>query len=98
MTTTLPWALGAALVSMALACILVFLLHREKTRHGRKRPALYTIWVGMSVLVVLLSACGDPSSTNGDAAPTKTPVVLTHTPQSTATAHAPTASSTDWTT
>jgi outer membrane protein assembly factor BamB len=52
----------------------------------------------MSVLVVLLSACGDPSSTNGDAAPTKTPVVLTHTPQSTATAHAPTASSTDWTT
>ena len=98
MTTTFPWAPGAMLVSIALACALASLLHQEKKWYRRKRPAPPVTWAGMSVLLVLLSACSGISSTNGDAPSTVTPLALTQTPQAKAIALTPTTSPTDWTT
>ncbi len=98
MMTTFPWAPGAVLVSIALACALASLLHQEKNRYWRKRPAPPVIWAMMSVLLVLLSACSGLSSTNGDAPSTVTPLALTQTPQAKAIALTPTTSPTDWTT
>ena len=56
-------------------------------------------WVGMSLLLVFLSACSGLTSSNGDTtSPSITPLALTATPQSTALSITPITSSTDWTT
>jgi outer membrane protein assembly factor BamB len=98
MKITFPWALGAVLLSIALLCALASLLHQEKNLYGKKRPAPYVPWTGLSVLLVFLSACSGLSSSNGDAPPTMTPVALTPTTQSTVIALTPTTSGTDWAT
>ncbi|MGZ3626955.1 MAG: outer membrane protein assembly factor BamB family protein [Ktedonobacteraceae bacterium] len=64
----------------------------------RKRTDTYVPLVGISFLLVFLSACSGLTSSNGDAPPAITPLALTATPQSTALSITPNTSSTDWTT
>ncbi len=89
LTGTFILACIATLVSIALTCLLSSLRPRKAIRYFWRRPGTYVTWVGMSVLLVLLSACGGSTSPN---TPAITPLALTATPT--------TASTTgiDWTT
>jgi outer membrane protein assembly factor BamB len=98
MADAFTWAFIAALVSLALSCVLSSLFRKENNRYHRRRIGTYVTWVGMSLLLVFLSACSGLTSSNEDVPPTITPLALTGTPQSTAPVTTPSTSSTDWTT
>ncbi len=88
----------AALVSIAPTYILSSLFRKENNRFRKWPTATYVTWASMSLLLVFLSACSGLTSSNGDVAPTITPLAMTGTPQSKATSTTPIPSSTDWTT
>ena len=89
MTDTSTLAFIAASVGIALTCLLFSLFRQqEESRYFWQR----TIWAGMSLLLMILSACSNSATTQTK--PPITPLALTGTAQQTA---AP-ARSTDWTT
>src|SRR5712691_7198197 len=98
MTVAFTLVFIAALVSIALTCVLSSLFRKEDNRYSRKSTVQYMAWAGMSLLLVFLSACSGLTSSNEDVPPTITPLSLTATPQSTAISITPNTSSTDWTT
>src|SRR5579863_2963044 len=64
-------------------------------RKGRKMVVRkYLLWMGLILLLVILTACGGSSSN----APTITPLALTATPHKTASPTMPPTKDTDWTT
>jgi outer membrane protein assembly factor BamB len=91
MTATFILAFIATLLSITFTCLLSSLRSRKAIRYLRRRPGTYVTWTGISVLLLLLSACSSITSPNP---PAITPLALTATPQPTATP----ATSTDWTT
>src|SRR5579884_1082471 len=88
-----------ALVGIALTCILSSVFRKEDSRYLWGRPGKYVTWAGMSLLLVILSACGDSSSSNAN--PTQPPSTSQSVPatfQPTATPTRADTNSTDWTT
>ena len=98
MTIPITWVFISAFVSIALTYIFASLFRKETNRYCRKSPGQYVLWAGMSLLLLLLSACSGLTSSNGNVTPTITPLALTATPQPSATSNTPTTSSADWTT
>src|SRR6266566_2322349 len=91
MTDTSILAFIAASVGIALTCLLFSLFRRQENHYFWQRPGNCVTWTGMSLLLIILSACGSaPTQTT----PTITPLALTRTAQQTA---RPTRN-TDWTT
>jgi len=87
MTDISTFALIVASVGIALTCLLFSLFRRQENRYFWQ----HVTWTGMSLLLIVLSACGSaPTQTK----PPITPLALTATPQQTA---MPT-KETDWTT
>jgi len=93
MTAVSPLVFIAALVGVALTCLLSSQLRLQAPRSLARHPGKQVTWVGMSVLLVILSACGGGATT-----PTMTPLALTVTPKPQASPTAISTSSTDWTT
>ena len=98
MTVAFTLVFIAALVSIALTCVLSSLFRKEHNPYSRRSTVKYMAWAGMSLLLVFLTACSSLTSSNQDVPPTITPLSLTATPQSTAISITPNTSSTDWTT
>jgi outer membrane protein assembly factor BamB len=98
MTIAFTLVLFAELITIALTYIFSFLFRKEDNQYMRKRTAKYVTMAGMSLLLVLLSACSGLTSSNQDVRPTMTPPSLTATSQSTAISITPNPSNTDWTT
>jgi len=88
MTDTSTLAFIAAPVGIALTCLLFSLFRRQANRYFWQRPT----WVGMSLLLMVLSACN--SSTTTQTKTPITPLALTRTAQQTATPM----KDSDWTT
>jgi len=97
MTIALTWAFFSTCVSVVLIYIFSTLFHVEASRYNRKFSGK-CIWAGMSLLLIFLTACSGLTSSNENATPTITPLVLTVNSQPTATPNTPTTSSADWTT
>ncbi|MGH2494798.1 MAG: PQQ-binding-like beta-propeller repeat protein [Ktedonobacteraceae bacterium] len=97
MTATFALTFIAISLSIALICLLLFPLRRQEKHYFWQRSGNYVKWTGLGLLFMLiLSACGD--STTSTPPPPITPLALTVTAQSSATATAPSGNSTDWTT
>lgn len=97
MAFALTLAFFSACVSVVLIYIFSTLFHVEASRYNRKLSGT-CIWAGMSLLLIFLTACSGLTSSNENATPTITPLVLTVNSQPTATPNTPTTSSADWTT
>lgn len=93
---TLPFII--ALIGTALTCILSSALYIEDNRYFWKRPGKYVTWTGMSLLLVILSACGGSSSSNTNPPQSSTPRTTQATSQPTAMPTKAATASTDWTT
>src|SRR5579864_7312783 len=92
MTDTSTLAFIAASVGIVLICLLISLLGRQDNHYFWQRPGNCLTWVGMSLLLMILSACsGSLTASTTQTTPTITPLALTATAQLTAT---PTAVST----
>ncbi len=99
MTDTSTLAFIAASVGIVLICPLISLLGRQDNRHFWQRPGNCLTWVGMSLLLMILSACsGSLTTSTTQTTPTITPLALMATAQLTATPTAVSTRSTDWTT
>src|SRR6266699_3102351 len=89
----------AAPVGIALACLLFSLLRRWENRSFWQRPGHCVTWVGMSLLLMILSACsGNAPTPTVQTTPTNTPPTLTATMEPTTTPTTAATDSTDWTT
>ncbi|HEY4032832.1 MAG TPA: PQQ-binding-like beta-propeller repeat protein [Ktedonobacteraceae bacterium] len=88
MTDISTLAFIATSVGIGLTCLLFSLFHRQGNSYLWQRAT----WIGMSLLLTILSACSNSATTQTK--PSITPLALTRTAQQTAT---PT-KSTDWTT
>ncbi|HWZ20620.1 MAG TPA: PQQ-binding-like beta-propeller repeat protein [Ktedonobacteraceae bacterium] len=88
----------SALLSIPLTYVLSPLFRKENNKFSTKLTCKNVTWVGMSLLLVFLSACSGLTSSNGDTSPSITPLALTATPQSKAISITPNPGSTDWTT
>jgi outer membrane protein assembly factor BamB len=93
MTDASPLVSIAVLAAVALTCIFSARLRPKATRSLSQLPGTAVTGAGMSVLLVILSACGGGATT-----PTITPLALTVTPQRHPSPTAIATSSTDWTT
>src|SRR5712691_366155 len=98
MTDTSTLVFIAASVGIALACLHCSLLHRQENRLLWQRPGNCVRWTGMSLLLMILSACGGSSTFSPSVPPTITPMALTTTAHHGATPTEASLSSTDWTT
>lgn len=93
MTSVSPRAFIAAPAFVVLTYLLSSRLRLAASRSLSRLPDRYVTWAGMSVLLVILSACGSGTTT-----PSITPLALTGTPQRHSSPTAASTSSTDWTT
>ncbi len=99
MTDTSTLAFIASSVGIVLFCLLIFLLGRQDNRHFWQRPGNCLTWVGMSLVLMILSACsGSLTTPTVQTTPTITPLALTATAQLKAMPTAVSSMSTDWTT
>ncbi len=97
MIDTSTLAFIAALVGIALTCLVFSLLRRRESRYFWQRPGL--TWAGMSLLLLILSACsGGATGSTPQTTPTITTLTLTPPAQPTSTPTGASARSTDWTT
>src|SRR5260370_6210081 len=96
MTGTSSLAVIAVSSGMALICLRSSLHHRKVNRSFWRCPGRYVKWTGMSLLLIILSACG--SSTTPSPTPTITPLALTVISQPNPTPTVASTGSTDWTT
>ena len=98
MIVALTWIFIPACVSFVLIFFSSLSHRKEAIFSSRKYPGTSITWVGLSLLIIILTACSGLTSSNENVPPTITPLALTATPQTTATSSTPTTSSTDWTT
>jgi outer membrane protein assembly factor BamB len=99
MTDTSTLASIAASVGKVLTSLFFSLPGRQDDRYFWRHPGNYLPWVGMSLLLMIFSACSDSLTTSTEQSkPTMTPLALTATAQMTATPTAVSTGSTDWTT
>src|SRR5256714_9293383 len=97
MIDTSTLAFIAALVGIALTCLLFSVLCRRESRYFWQRPGV--TWAGMSLLLLILSACsGGATGSSPQTTPTITSLALTPPAQPTATSTGASTGSTDWTT
>jgi outer membrane protein assembly factor BamB len=96
MTGTSTLAVIAVSSGMALICLRSLLLRRMVNRSFWRPPGSYVKWMGMSLLLIILPACG--SSTTPSPTPTITPLALTVISQPNPTPTVASTVSTDWTT
>ena len=97
MIDTSTLAFIAALVGIALTCLLFSVLCRRESRYFWQRPGV--TWAGMSLLLLILSACsGGATGSTPQTTPTITSLALTPPAQPTATPAGASTGSTDWTT
>ncbi len=98
MIVACTWVFISVCVSIALTYFFFSLLHKKTNHYSRWPIGKYVIWVGLSLLLIFLTACSGLTSSNGDAPPTITPLALTASPQATAIPITPNPASADWTT
>src|SRR5712691_3862271 len=96
MTATSTLAVIAVSSGIALICLRSSPLLPKVNRSFWRLPGRYVKWTGMSLLLLILSACG--SSTTPSPTPTITPLALTVTSQPNPTPTVASTGSTDWTT
>ena len=97
MIDTSTLAFIAALVGIALTCLIFSRFRRRQSRYFWQRPGV--TWTGMSLLLLILSACsGGATGSTPQTTPTITSLALTPPAQPTATLTGASTRSTDWTT
>src|SRR5947209_955360 len=96
MSDTSTLALIVATVGIALTCLLFSLLRQREKRYCWQRTSNSVQWTGMCLLLLMLAACGDGSTSSPSVPPTITPLAVTATAQHGATPTVTSLSSTDW--
>ena len=88
----------SACMCIVVISITLYLSHKELKPFGRRANGTIVRSIGISLLLIILTACSGPGSSNEHTIPTVTPLALTATPQSTSTPNTPTSIGADWTT
>ena len=98
MTIAFTWIFISASVSIALTYVFSSLFRKEARHFGKRSTRTFEMWAGMSLLLIILTACSGLTTSNENVPPTITPPPSTASPQSTAISITPNPSSSDWTT
>ena len=98
MLVAFAWVFISICISIAIIYIFPSMSYKEVKHNGRRSTGNGVIWAGVSLLLLLLTACSGLTPSNDNVPPAITPLALTATSQLTGTPNTPTSSSTDWTT